>query len=169
MERSLRHMNRYIVIVLIALASCSGRQAASHRPDPAAVEEAWLQEHFLDAPFVITRQEQLDSLLEVFNRIIATDPSPEAYLHRLSLFAAGEQWEKALQDAEKALTLLPPGDTSELSMRFHLAKACYSGKLGRSEKSDAEYHWIMEHGNDAEVLEAKVALGIIPETEAVLQ
>ena len=108
-------------------------------------------------------------MLTIAEAEVAKDTTPQTLQERMTLFAIGEQWEKALQDAEKALALLPPGDTSELAMKFHFAKANYTGKLGRAAESEAEYQWIAERGNTEAALEAKVALGIIPKTEAVLQ
>ena len=157
-------MNRITLSIaatlLIILSGC--RQRQTQEPLAEDTNVAWLRKTFPNSR-IITTQEQLDSLLTIAENQVAKNPTPEAYFERLSLYAAGEQWEKALQDAEKALTLLPPGDTSELAMKFHFAKANYTGKIGRSAESEAEYRWIAEHGNTEAAREAQVSLGILPE------
>ena len=138
----------FFILVLPALCACGTHRTAG--PAPAEKEKPDSR--------IITTQEQLDSLLALAEARVAREPSPEAFAERLTLYAAGEQWEKALQDAQTALTLLPPGDTGALAMRFHFAKADYSGKLGRAVESEAEYRWIEEHGNADEAQEARETL-----------
>ena len=135
LEGSVHHlepMKRLLPILLLMLSACGGRPAANApKEDPRIAEEKRLRELFRDAPYIITRQEQLDSLLELADARIAEQPSPEAYLHRLSLHVVGQQWEKELSDAEAGLALLSPGDTSEIAIKLRNARAAAVIKCGR--------------------------------------
>ena len=138
----------YVVItIILGLCTKPKDNESSKQVMGAALKDqtaAWLREQFPDQ-LIITTQEQLDSLIEDANHRIATSPTPEDYLHRGSLFFAGQDYEAALLDMDAGLALLPPGDTSELKTKLLFGKAsCYKG-TGNKEQEIATYKEILSY------------------------
>ena len=131
----------FAAAVLLCFTGCHQRQVKEgENGDPRIAEEKRIRELFPDAPYIITTQEQLDSLLEVANQKIATSPTPGDYLHRGSLFIAGQDYDAALRDMEAGLDLLSPNDTSEIVAKLLSGKASAIQYLELENKASSIHH-----------------------------